>query len=620
MTQARRTRTHSDIPYGPDGVPWSEMLLSEGLANGHPALISDPVANPREVYPRDDLPPSAFELPPTGLSPEKRHAALIELEEYVTRKRDHFLGYQANQDQDHYRLDLSRFMESHVNNVGDPFTPGNFKVNSKVVERCVLDYYAALWNAKWPHDKKDPESYWGYMLSMGCTEGNLYGLWNGRDYLSGKALVTDPESTPEQPRLLWVQAAPPEDLPEEQKRNALHPVAFFSEDSHYSLTKAMRVLGIDTFYAIGQRDYPTDNPLDPGRPWPKEVPSERGPSGYSADGPGSIDVDALAVLVEFFAAKGHPILVNLNLGSTFKGAYDDVRAVSERLFPIFKKYGLLEREIVYGKDQDGNPLKDTRRGFWLHVDGALGAAYLPFLRMAADNPNYEYVPEVPIPEFDFGLEVEDRETGRFYDMVHSIAMSGHKWIGAPWPCGVFMTKVKYQMRPPDNPAYIGSPDTTFAGSRNGFSPIVLWDYLAQNSYDKQISMIREAQRMAHYTEQQLLRLQETLGRDLMVARTPLALTVRFRRPNDEIIAKWSLSSESLKLDPNDPNSRQLDYVHVFLMPWAKPGMIDELVKDLHAPNAFPPETRALPTARPAREVHENALSLAHVPHSGRGFE
>ena len=34
-----------------------------------------------------------------------------------------------------------------------------------------------LWNARWPHDEADPESYWGYVTTMGSTEGNLYALW-----------------------------------------------------------------------------------------------------------------------------------------------------------------------------------------------------------------------------------------------------------------------------------------------------------------------------------------------------------------------------------------------------------------------------------------------------------
>ena len=612
MTQAQ----HSNVPYGPEGTPWEEIIQSTMLANGFPPLSTGPDRDPQDVYPaHDELDDKDFQVPPTGLSVEQRMKTLHSLEKYLFRKRDHMLGYQVNEDMDCYQQDLSQFMGCHINNIGDPFTSGNYKPNSKVVERAVLDYFAALWNAKWPHDPKAPdfaERYWGYALTMGSTEGNMYALWNARDYLQGKALVTDPMES----RLLSVQPLPlMSTAQDDPQRNAYRPVAFFSEDTHYSFTKAVRVLDIDTFHAIGEREYPGQCPLQgsDGK-WPLEVPSKPGPSGHSSDGPGEIDVPKLRELVEFFAANGHPILVSLNYGSTFKCAYDNVRQVCETLFPVFKKHKLLEREVQYAEDR-----KDTRRGFWIHVDGALGAAYMPFLRMASKNPVYEYQPEVPIPEFDFGLLVEDEQTKREWDMVHSIVMSGHKWMGAPWPCGIFMTKVKYQLRPPDNPAYIGSPDTTFAGSRNGFSPVILWQFLAQNSYDRQISRAREAQRLARYLEQQLHLLSETIGKDLYVARTPLALTVRFRRPNDKIIDKWSLSAESLLMEPGKPES-QRDYVHVFTMPSATPEKLDELIKDLHAQDAFPERPVVLAAAEPGLVLLRDVAPVALVPHVGRGFQ
>jgi histidine decarboxylase len=611
---------HSHIPYGPEGIPWRDILQTAMLAEGPAPLITDPDRDPIEAYPTPDgLDPKEFQLPPTGLSDEQRDTALGKLEKYLFRKRDHMLGYQANQDMNGYRQELSRFMECHINNIGDPFKSGNFKPNSKVVEQAVLDYFAALWNAKWPHDPTAPdfaEQYWGYVLTMGSTEGNMYALWNGRDYLQGKALVTDPEGQLRSIRPLPFQAS--EDGSTEQgdrRRNAYRPVVFFSEDTHYSFTKAVRVLDIDTFHAIGEREYQGQCPLPgSGGTWPLEVPSQPGPSGHSSDGPGAIDVSKLRELVEFFAAKGHPILVSLNFGSTFKCAYDDVRNVSEALFPVFKRYGLLEREVQYGDN-----LTDVRRGFWIHVDGALGAAYMPFLRMAENNPVYEYQPEVSIPEFDFGLMVKDEQTQRAWDMVHSIVMSGHKWIGAPWPCGIFMTKVKYQLRPPDDPAYIGSPDTTFAGSRNGFSPVILWQYLAQNSYDQQISRARAAQRLTHYLEQQLHQLSKKINKDLYVARTPLALTVRFRRPNDKIIDKWSLSAESLLMEPHNPES-QRDYVHVFIMHSATPEKIDQFIKELHAPDAFPDKPTTLAIAEPTPITPQNIAPGALIPHTGRGFQ
>ncbi|GAA2129177.1 hypothetical protein GCM10009760_00130 [Kitasatospora kazusensis] len=518
-----------------------------------------------------------FELPAGGLDDAQRLRALDTMDEYLTSKRRYLLGYQATQEMGGGAFDLGRFLHHNINNLGDPFQSGGYKPNTKVVERAVLDYYAALWHAKGPYDAEDPQSYWGYVLSMGSTEGNMYALWNARDYLGGKALIQSPAGPSGAPRYVRAAAEP-------GNPNAYRPVAFYSEDTHYSFAKAVQVLGVETFHAVGTEQYPDECPLaGPSaapHEWPAEVPSRRGPSGHTWDGTGEIDIDALAVLVEFFAAKGHPIFVNLNLGSTFKGAHDDVRAVCERLLPIFEKHGLVQGEVTYGKDPGtGEPLTDLRRRFWIHVDGALGAGYAPFLRMAdADPAGYGWAPDTVLPEFDFGITLPTREFGNL-DMVSSIAMSGHKWPGAPWPCGIYMTKAKYQIEPPSQPEYIGAPDTTFAGSRNGFSPLVLWDHLSRHSYQDQVDRIRRAQELAAYLERRLRLLEQEKDVELWPARTPGAITVRFRKPSPELVAKWSLSSQDVLLVPGDETTRR-SYVHVFLMSSVDRSKLDALLEDL----------------------------------------
>ena len=80
--------------------------------------------------------------------------------------------------------------------------------------------------------------------------------------------------------------------------------------------------------------------------------------------------------MEFFAEKGHPIMVILSYGTTFKGAYDDVKAVGATLEPILQRHGLYERKVEF------EPGKcDIRSGYWMHVDAALGGVYMPFLKM-----------------------------------------------------------------------------------------------------------------------------------------------------------------------------------------------------------------------------------------------
>ena len=217
-------------------------------------------------------------------------------------------------------------------------------LNAKVMERAVLDYLGTLWHARQPGQPSNenvPSSYWGYVLSMGSTEGNLFGLWSARDYLAGRALY----------RKAGGEVACVEAPTLQEEPNAYRPVAFYSEDTHYSVIKVLCTLAINSFHQLGEAEYPGQCPFNGGR-WPLAVPSQGGDWG-----PGAIDIGKLAALVAFFAEKGHPIIVVLNYGTTFKGAYDDVRAAGEALEPILRKHGLFERKVAY----EFRPLRAAHR-------------------------------------------------------------------------------------------------------------------------------------------------------------------------------------------------------------------------------------------------------------------
>ena len=76
----------------------------------------------------------------------------------------------------------------HQENGHLPFGASYYGQSTLWMEHNVLNYYASLWHAKWPHDPKDPESYWGYTLTMGSSEGNLYAIY-------GMHVTTSLEST-----------------------------------------------------------------------------------------------------------------------------------------------------------------------------------------------------------------------------------------------------------------------------------------------------------------------------------------------------------------------------------------------------------------------------------------
>ena len=561
---ATMSDTTLQTPYGPERRPWVETLspLARSPHDGR-LLVSAPTADPLQLESYSSargITNSFYQVPSTGLTEEQQASAHKETIAFTRSRANDMLGFQTNMSLDHLEV-LKDYLGMHLNNVGDPFRNGSYLVNTKWMERNVLDYYASLWNAKWPHDPNDKESYWGYVLTMGATEGNLYGLWNARDYLSGKFMMSetpledngDTAENPPPSDYVYMQGRCPPDNP-----NALTPVAFYSEDSHYSIFKALQVLNFPSFYEVGVEKYPNENPL--GGNWPKQVPSKDGDAG-----PGSVDIEALEKLVDFFSSKGYPILVIFNYGTTFKGAYDDVKAAGESLVRIIEKNGMLDRKIFYNLDDPSKYF--IRRGYWFHVDGALGASYMRFIEMAYENG---MIKEKPGPIFDFRL-----------DFVCSIVTSAHKWIGAPWPCGVYLTRSSLQLRSPSDISFLETPDTTFAGSRSGINVAVLWTYISTHSYEKQVKKAIHTMEVAAYAEQKLKELGMEIRQDLWVTRSPLSLTVRFKKANDEVVNKYSLSNETLYID-----GHHREYSHIYIMENIDREKLDRFIDDLRKPGAF----------------------------------
>ncbi|ADG92821.1 putative histidine decarboxylase [Arcobacter nitrofigilis DSM 7299] len=522
----------------------------------------------------EELSSKYFKINNEKMTLKKKEKALKKLSDYETIQKKTFLGYQMNE-KFNFEKNYSKYLNIGMNNVGDPFVGGDLTLNTKSVETEVLNYFAKLWNNKERTKPLGKDDYWGYIVSMGCTEANIFGLLSARDYLEGKFLLIDEERNKKAKKISKsvkdLECIVNKNLISKyataKNKNELIPIAFYSQDAHYSIVKAMEVLKINTLNKeanekgykcpLKKEDYPKNfsrEYLDENG-WPKEVPSNED---------GSIHVPALVKLVKFFAKKGHPILISFNYGSTFKGAYDDIKGAVDQIVPILKKYGLYEREIEYeiGK-------KDIRNGFWFHVDGALGAAYMPYLEKALKqklikkpSKNYKF------PIFDFRIKE-----------IHSISMSGHKYIGSPWPSGIYMSKIKYQLKPVDDPMYIGAPDTTFAGSRNAFSPLIFWEYLSNNSMKSHIKEVVKCEEMAQYAFKKLKALDKK--DKLWIQRSPLSLTIRMKIPNKKLVFKYSLSTEELYV-----NGEPREYAHIYIMHHVDKNLIDSFIEDLKKSNYF----------------------------------
>ncbi len=595
-----KDRKETDIPFGPKQIPWHKQSPAWSGVTG-------PLENPIDVY--DAVPPKnvhgsypqidyrKFELPPEGLSQEEYDDALHDFKLFIETQHKRFTGYQTNEYIEG-NTELSWLLDIHTNNVGDPFTTGIFALNTKFIERAVLDYFAALWRAKWPFTKSNDtdaeDRYWGYVMSMGATEGNIYALYNGRQYLSGGKLIDDPDSEAkaiaklkrnkfalEKRISLW------RPIDYMVNPNKYKPIAFFSEDTHYSIIKGIDVCSVTTFYEEGNTNYPNQCPITDNGVWPDEVPSHN----LNHDDPvsGTIVVEKLEKLVDFFLDKGHPILIVLNQGSTWKGAYDDVPAVNDMLHRLGLKYPWLwERKVEY---QIGDQkITDVRRSFWVHIDAALGGTYLPFLRMAQAQGK---LIDKKVPEFDFSI-----------DAVMSVVCSMHKWIGAPWPGGIYMTRKKYQLSPPDTAGYIGSPDTTLGGSRNGFSPMLFWKYFAKKGYQENINRAMETERVAAQFESELRKLEGELQArfpneevDLWIHRSQLSLAVLFRNVNSDITYKYTVDSERIRVPYKVGEAffaEERTYSHIYSMTsLGQYNLVEQLIGDIREAckddwkNAFP---------------------------------
>lgn len=344
---------------------------------------------------------------------------------------DRFLGYPCSAAFDY--APLFRFLAFPANNVGDPYLPSNFHLNTHDLEREVVAAFAGLTHAP-------AGDYWGY-VTHGGTEGNMYGLFLARElYPAG--------------------------------------IVYYSEDTHYSVNKILRCLHIRNIMIRSRPD-------------------------------GSIDLDDLAETVKIH--RDVPPLIFANVGTTMKGAVDDLGGI----------HAILRRHAV--------------RDYYVHADAALSGMILPFV----DDP----------PAWDFRAPVD------------SISVSGHKMVGCPFPCGVALARKTHVDRIARRVEYIGSLDTTLAGSRNAFSPLFLWYALRTVGLDGFRARVRECLRVADYAVDRL----SAVGAHAW--RHRYGNTVVFDRPPAAVVQKWQLAVQG-------------DVAHVITMPHVTRGQVDRLAEDV----------------------------------------
>ncbi|HEY1024694.1 MAG TPA: histidine decarboxylase [Sphingobacteriaceae bacterium] len=224
---------------------------------------------------------------------------------------------------------------------------------------------------------------------------------------------------------------------------------------------------------------------------------------------GEIDYDDLQSTIRM--NRHLPAIIIANIGTTMTEARDDV-----------KKIKAILKDLAISNS-------------YIHADGALSGSYSAFLN--------------PRPAFDFG------------DGADSIAISGHKFIGSPMPCGVVVVKKSHRDRIARSIEYVGSMDTTITGSRNGLSPLFLWYTIKKLGTEGLKQRAIHSLDVAAYAERRL----NEIG--VNAWRNPNSITVIFSAPADIIIQKWQLASEG-------------GWSHIICMPNVTRQQIDELVSEI----------------------------------------
>ncbi|MFE0684731.1 histidine decarboxylase [Streptomyces sp. NPDC058961] len=200
------------------------------------------------------------------------------------------------------------------------------------------------------------------------------------------------------------------------------------------------------------------------------------------DDEGAIDLPALRA-----AATARPeraALAVVTVGTTGRGAVDDLPGVDRTL----AEAGVRRRH--------------------LHVDGAFGGL------LAALAPH-------PRPwAFDAGAD--------------SIAISGHKMIGSPMPCGVVLARQQDVMEIRVPGVAVGSDDDTIGGSRDALAPILLWRELRRLGRQGLAERVRNCLLTADYATE---RLEACGARPTHPAGTN---TVLFDAPRRSVCDRWNL--------------------------------------------------------------------------------
>ena len=373
---------------------------------------------------------------PAGAMPPLPAVAAERLREFLAGMESlspSLVGYPCSQDYDY--PEIMPFLKFAMNNIGDPFSDSYFRENTYAFEREVIEFFQK-------HLRAAAGETWGYMTAGG-TEGNLYGLYLAREVFPGG-------------------------------------IIYFSEHTHYSAAKIVRVLGARSIMIRGQQN-------------------------------GEMDYEDLREMLKL--NRDVPPVILANIGTTMHGAVDDIARIQEML-----------RELAI-----------TR--YYIHADAALSGMILPWV----DEPQ------------PFGFDAG----------VDSIAVSGHKFIGSPMPCGIVLARRKHVDRVARSVEYVGCMDTTIAGSRNALTPLIIWSAIQRWGEDGFRRRVAGSIAMADYAIERLK------SHGIPAWRHRNSVTVVFPNPGPDVISRWQMAPCGM-------------VAHLITMPHITTATVDKVTDEITA--------------------------------------
>ncbi len=224
---------------------------------------------------------------------------------------------------------------------------------------------------------------------------------------------------------------------------------------------------------------------------------------------GEMDYDDLSDMIQLH--RHQPAIILANIGTTMTEAKDDLSTIKS----ILKKFAI--------------------KSSYIHCDAALAG---PFLT-AIGKGNC----------FDFNAGAD------------SIAISGHKFIGSPIPCGVVIVKKNLKERIARSIPYIGTLDTTITGSRNAITPVFMWYAIKKMGLEGMRMRALASIELAEYTVEKMN------ANGFEAWRNTDAITVVFPKPSERICHEWQLASDQL-------------ISHLICMPGITKDHIDRFIEDM----------------------------------------